>query len=305
MLEPNPWEASWKEVGRGDPNHFFEIQDDAFEMEVTSPERILEKEALSLGQELLVAYYEKWGKCNDCNEVATLDANAMDAYVERRFLEWNWSSNKQHQKDLQWFRQLMSLDLQKAKSVHQKEIIKLYYTELLKAMKKERRHFHKQFENDYLLGENTLVTGVKFLRAEKKFLARVQYTDANGGFVERHIEVSEEWVTKEAGFADDVINHVLALDSDQGYFPIPAVMQVKVDNKTILRVKFVPEQKRNVLDSDKVLKLSGQMHNKDLPIKRSPQKQKTKNKGTIPQKDITVPAHWHVVNSWGKVLART
>ncbi len=81
----------------------------------------------------------------------------------------------------------------------------------------------------------------------------MHYTDANGGFVERHIEVSEEWVTKEAGFSDDVINHVLALDSNQGYFPISADMHVKVDNKTILRVKFVPEQKRNVLDLDKVL----------------------------------------------------
>jgi hypothetical protein len=85
MLEPNPWEANWKEVGQGDPDHFFGIQDDAFEMEVTSPESILEKEA-------------------------PLDAYAMDAYVERRFLEWNWSSNKQHQKDLQWFRQIMSLN---------------------------------------------------------------------------------------------------------------------------------------------------------------------------------------------------
>jgi hypothetical protein len=156
-------------------------------MEVTSPESILEKEAPSLGQELLVAYYKKRGKCNGGNEVAALDADAMDAYVKRRFLEWNWSSNEQHQKDLQWFCQLMSLDMQKAKSAHQKEIIKLYYTELLKAMKKERRHFRKQFENNYLLDETTLVTGVKFLRAEKKFVARVQYTDVNGGFGERHI----------------------------------------------------------------------------------------------------------------------
>ena len=168
----------------------------------------------------------------------------------------------------------MSLNLQNAKSAHQKEIIKLYYTELLKAMKKERRHFRKRFENDYLLDETTLVTGVKFLRTEKKFVARVQYTDANGGFVERHIEVSEEWVTKEAGFADDVINHILALDSDQGFFSIPSNLQVKVDNTTILRVKFVPEQKRNVLDLDKVLKLN-QMHKRTIPSKACP---KNKNK---------------------------
>jgi hypothetical protein len=138
----------------------------------------------------------------------------------------------------------MSLDLQRAKLAHQKELIKLYYTELLKAMKKERQHFHMQYKNDYLLDESMLLTGVKFVRAEKKFVARVQYTDANGGFVRRHVEVSEEWVTKEAGFDDDVMNHVLGLDSNQGYFPIPADMQVNVDNKTVLQVKFVPEQRR-------------------------------------------------------------
>jgi hypothetical protein len=47
MLEPNPWEASWKEVGQGDPNHFFGIQEDAFKMEVISPESILEKSAFT------------------------------------------------------------------------------------------------------------------------------------------------------------------------------------------------------------------------------------------------------------------
>jgi hypothetical protein len=61
-----------------------------------------------------------------------------------------------------------------------------------------------------------------------------------------------------------------------GYFPIPADMLVKVDNKTILRLKFVPEQKHNILDLDKVLKLN-QMHKEEPPIKRLPQKQKTKN----------------------------
>ncbi len=89
-------------------------------------------------------------------------------------------------------------------------------------------------------------------------------------------------MTKEAGFADDVINHVLALDSDQGFF-IPSDMQVKVDNKTILRVKFVPEQKRNVLDLDEFLKLN-QMHKEDLPIKQLPQKQKTKIKELFHEK---------------------
>ena len=294
MLEFNTWEPSWKDVGRGDPIHFFGIQE-VTEMEPKSQANLLEQESPQFAQESLVAYYENWEKCN---EVRALDKTAMDVYVEKRFLEWNWSSNEQHQKDLQWYRQIMTSSMEKAKSTSQKEIIKLYYTELLKAMKKERRHFRRQFENDYLLDEAMLVTGVKYVRSENKFVARVQYTDDEGGNVEKDIQVSEEWFRKEAGFDNDVINHVLHLDSDDRYFPIPADMEVFLENKKITRVKFVPEQTRNVLDYGKVIEMN-ETQKEDLPVKRSPQKQNPKKK-EVPRKDITVPAHWSVVNADGK-----
>ena len=73
-----------------------------------------------------------------------------------------------------------------------------------------------------------LVTGIKFVQAEKKFVARVQYTDANGGDMKRYIQVSEEWVPIEEGFPDDVINHVLALDSHQGFFPFQRICRSKL-----------------------------------------------------------------------------
>ena len=92
--------------------------------------------------------------------------------------------------------------------------------------------------------------------------------------MEKHIPVSEEWVKKEAVFANYVINHVLHLDSDKGYFPIPADMQLKVENQKITRVRYAPEQKRNILDLDKVLK-SAETREEDLPLKRSPSKMNT------------------------------
>ena len=42
MLEPNTWDPSCKEVGRGDPIHFFGIQEE-LEMETTRPENLSEK----------------------------------------------------------------------------------------------------------------------------------------------------------------------------------------------------------------------------------------------------------------------
>ncbi|KAI2497937.1 hypothetical protein MHU86_16543 [Fragilaria crotonensis] len=127
-----------------------------------------------------------------------------------------------------------------------------------------------------------LVTGVKYVRSENKFVARVQYTDDEGDNVEKHIPVTEEWFRKEAGFANDVINHVLNLESDGRYFPIPADMEVFLENKKITRVKFVPEQTRNILDYDKVIEMR-ETQKEDLPVKRSPQKQKPKKK-EVPRK---------------------
>ena len=43
MLEFNTWEANWKDVGRGDPNHFFGIQE-VLEMEPKSQANLLEQE---------------------------------------------------------------------------------------------------------------------------------------------------------------------------------------------------------------------------------------------------------------------
>ena len=278
MLEANTWEPSWKEVGLGDANHFFGIQEE-LKIETTSPKNLSAKEAPTFAQDWIVGCYEKWEKCNKVAKLGSFDTNAMGSYVEKRFLEWNWSSHEQHQKDLQWYREIMTSGLQEAKSACQKEIINLYYTELLKAMKKERRHFRREFENDYLLNKVMFVTGLKYLRSDKKFVARVQYSDDKGDGVKKHIPVSEEWVKKEAGFANDGINHVLHLDSGKGYFPIPADMQLKVENQKITRVKYVPEQKRNILEIDEVLK-SAETREEDLPLKRSPSKMKQKRNST-------------------------
>ena len=61
MLEPNTWDPSCKEVGRGDPLHFFGIQEE-LEMETTRPENLSEKETPTFAQETIVAYYEDWEK---------------------------------------------------------------------------------------------------------------------------------------------------------------------------------------------------------------------------------------------------
>ena len=167
-------------------------------------------------------------------------------------------------------------------------------------MKKERRHFRRVFENDYLLNEVMLVTGVKYVRSDNKFVAHVQYSDDEGGDVEKHIPVSEEWVKKEAGFANDVINYLLNLDCEKGIFLFRSICRLKLRTKKSNELKFVPEQKRNVLDLDEVLKLA-EMRKQDLPLERSQSKMKHKqNKKEVPRKEITVPAHWSVVNAEGK-----
>ena len=96
-----------------------------------------------------------------------------------------------------------------------------------------------------------LVTGVKFVRAEKKFVARVQYTNANGDFVARHIEVSEEWVKKKQDLLMMSSTTCLRSIPIKGIFPFQLICRSKL------------KQKRNILDMDKVLKLN-HMHKDDI-----------------------------------------
>ena len=159
-----------------------------------------------------------------------LQQDDMERYVESRFLQWKWSSNEQHKMELQYFGELGKVKQQQAKTSHQKGIIKAYYSDLIAGMKKERRYFRRQFEQEYLLTNPKGVTGVRYDKLKNQFLARVTYLQEQVDEDTRKLtlvkedeefEVSEDWILNESGLVDDVVEHIMDMDAEDGYFVIP------------------------------------------------------------------------------------
>ena len=94
--------------------------------------------------------------------IPQLDPKRMEKFVDYSFRNWGWSSNKQFVKDLERQRQIMQIEERKAKTDYTGSVIHHYFTDLLQSMKKERRFFRKEFENNYKLGNPAAVRGLKY-----------------------------------------------------------------------------------------------------------------------------------------------
>ena len=198
--------------------------------------------------------------------------------------------------------------MEEADTEARKEKIELYYNDLEKAIIKERRHFRRQFATDFRLKDAYTVTGLRYISATKKFVAKIVHKrhplDDERITVQRkkeletyssEIEVSHDWVFNQSGFDDSVIQHVLDMHSNAGFFDVPATTEIEINGKKIVRVAFVPKAKRNILDVAAISKLK--VPEDKLPPKRrdgdtiiistSPRK-----KQSMPTKLITVPEHF-------------
>ncbi len=163
-------------------------------------------------------------------------------------------------------------------------------------MKKERRHFRKKFEEEYLLSKDNIVTGVRYNHEESKYTSTIAYNDDADADddTKLDLQVSGPWLFEASGISKDYILHIHDMDSHDGFVNVPSDKEVFIEkeeigpNKEIIiekqkvsRIKFIPEQKRSILDVEEVRK-------------RAASKKKNKNWDT-PRKDCVVPAHWKVV----------
>ena len=148
-----------------------------------------------------------------------------------------------------------------------------------KAIIKERRYFRRQFATDFRLKELHTVTGLQYNPITKKFMAKIvhkrepvddrQIAKKKKNLLETYssvIEVSHDWVFNESGLDDAVIQHVLDMNVHDGFFDVPATTEIKINGQKILRVAFVPESKRNILDVAAIAKLK--VPEDKLPPKR-------------------------------------
>ena len=327
-LEPNTWKPNWRKKAKGNPLYFFgevkanddvdkEIDKEIQEEDTAIRKRIANYEPIFLCAEKVNEYHKKWKEYRSMGK-EILKTDEMEKYIEKCFVDWSWSSNAQHVADIWYFRDRRNLEKTNAKCYSEKEKIHNYYKDLEKAMIKERRYYRRQFATQFRLNDVYTVTGLRYNKHNNKFVAKIEHKreprqyDADGKKVEQlgppevysnEIEVSEDWVINESGLDDDVIQHVLDMNIDNGFFHhVPVDTEIKINDRKIVRVKFVPASKRKVIDVAAIAKIK--VREEKLPAKRRrgpslEQDNRRRKKAVIPRKTITIPEHFRVVYTDG------
>ncbi len=238
--DENTWNPHWKSHCDGDPKYF--LGDEVSNKEDTVQSYVAG--TLTNGgmenfktQRHNEAEPEKEGSNSEL-PIPQLDPKKMEKFVDHSFWNWDWSSNKQFEKDLERQRQIMQIEERKAKADHTPSMIHHSHTNLLQSMKKERRFFRKGCENNYKLGNPAAVRGLKYYQETDTFTAQCVYKvfqkESNKvEEIEEIMVVSEEWV-KLAGFANGVAEHVISMDSGCGFVPVPEGVKILMNTRKIL-----------------------------------------------------------------------
>ncbi len=170
--------------------------------------------------------------------VPQLDPQMMEKFVNYSFQSWGRSSNKQFIKDMEKQRTIMKLEQRKAKTDRAKSFIRDHYIDIMRSMKKERRHFRKQFETMYKLGIPAAVRGLKYNQESDTLTARCVFeildSESNETEeLEEEMVVSEEWV-KLAGFSTAVVQHLINMNSGSGFVPVPEGTEILMNTRKVV-----------------------------------------------------------------------
>jgi hypothetical protein len=324
--EPNNWTPNWRKFGNGDLCHFFgqcsvdkpaHLKDDNDKANCRTLQDFLPNQLTS---EKIEAYHKKWIQFNDMGK-AVCKKEVLDRYVDSRFTEWQWSTTAQHIAEKKYYEAMKVLHMENAKSKADKEKILHYYTDLLTGMEKERRYYRRMIERDYHLDNVKSVTGIRFDKVGKRFVARVVYQEElpEKAFknkkgkniiptqaVFEEVEVTEDWVINQSGLAEDVVQYIIDFGVEDGFFPVPIEKDIKINDRKIVRIKYVPETTRMVRDVSSIAQ--GKLAS--LPSKRTRGSANAKDegsptKGLLPRKVIKVAAFFRVIYANGERQSMT
>ena len=244
------------------------------------------------------------------NHPPHLDKGAMEAFVQKTFTkDWKWHSESRHQRFLQFL-------LRKSASVSDLAE-KKYYKQLHSFAKRERQYYRKRLELKFQTSRQGMLVAIKYRRSDNTFTGIVNFRtdrdddrrDGNEDFEDSSAESGDlsssgqkkhtgsvvthseevvletEWVRQ--AILPELVDHVMKLDSDDGYFNIPQTEEmVLVTAKPIQRIRYVPSQKRLIPDVNAKSQFSKRIHRRrskvimeEIPL-------------PLPKKEIEVPGFW-------------
>lgn len=229
-------------------------------------------------------FRKKWRKNGDNKKdrpIVPRNDEAMNKFVESRFLYWGWSSTKDHKNEVEKKREEMKRRIDRCKKKETKEELREQYTKEISFMKKERRKYKRAFELEWTFGEAAMVHGLKYNPREDTFAARLVYSvKTKGGNLEEQeeiIAVSKDWI-KDADYAEGVIQHVINLGNTDEFVPVPSGESILIHTKKVHKLRYVHPHTQWVPDPHYKRTLRS---NNDSPGKR--------------MKQIQAPGYWEVI----------
>ena len=122
------------------------------------------------------AYHHKYHATPAADDsIITIDKGSkwdQAKFVAESFEKWNWSSEANHQK-------MIADSAKKMKAKDCLDSSKERICELIKAIKEERAKFTKEFTNEFMFTRATRVKGIRFVKANNSFYARLVYQAPN------------------------------------------------------------------------------------------------------------------------------
>ena len=186
----------------------------------------------------------------------------LAVFIAKSFEKWNWFSDENHQKTIaDWAKQMKPKDCSESK--------KEWIRELIKGMKEERAQFTKELTNEFMFTRPTMVKGLRFVKANNSFYARLVYqepdeADPNTMVTgEEELKVEEEWVRSE--YSDVDIQHIINMHQTDMWTDVPRDVEVRIAKHKIVRVRYVPPQVRHVIDYDAMAKV---INEKDVTLSK-------------------------------------
>jgi hypothetical protein len=229
-------------------------------------------------------FRKKWRRKGDDMKdrpVSCRDVEAMNKFVENRFLYWSWSSTKDHEKEVEMKREEMRMKIDRCKKKKTKDEYREQYTKEITFMKKERRKYRRAFELEWMFGEEAIVHGLKYHPQQDTFAARLVYSvktkEGNLEQKEEQIIVSKDWI-KEADYGEGVMQHVINLGNMDGFVPVPPGKSILIHTKKVHKLRYVTPHTQWVPD---------------------PHHKRSRNRNDSPagkrMKQIQAPGYWEVI----------
>ena len=210
------------------------------------------------------AYYRKYHASPVAEEkIITINKafkKQLAAFIAASFEKWDWFNEEDHLKTIAyWAKQMKPKDCSESK--------KEWIRELIKGMKDERAQYTKDLTNEFMFTRPTMVKGLRFVKANNSFYARLVYQEPDESDPkkmvagEEELKVEEEWVRSEFGGVD--IQHIINMHQTYMWTDVPHDVEVRIAKHKIVRVRYIPPQVRHVLDYDAMAK---KFNEKDVTV---------------------------------------